>query len=149
VVRRAVSEDVEGVTEVFIAARAQMEEFLPVVHTEEEHRRFVRELLLPMHEVWVAEEEGAIVGLAALKDDVLGHLYVHPAAQRRGIGTALLERTKRERPGGFTLWTHQPNERARRFYDAHGLEAVEFTDGQGNEEKVPDVRYAWRGASRA
>jgi GNAT superfamily N-acetyltransferase len=146
VIRQATSKDVEGVSEVFVAARAQMEEFLPVLHTEEEHRGFVRELLLPTHEVWVAEEDGRIVGMAALKDDVLGHLYVHPAAQKRGVGTALMERTKVERPHGFTLWTHQPNERARRFYDAHGLEAVELTDGQGNMEKVPDVRYAWRGA---
>jgi GNAT superfamily N-acetyltransferase len=146
VLRRATPEDVEGVTEVFIAARAQMEEFLPVLHTEEEHRWFVRELLLPSHEVWIAEEDGRIVGLAALKGDLLGHMYVHPSAQGRGVGAALLQKTKDDRPGGFTLWTHQPNERARRFYDAHGLEAVEFTDGQTNEEKVPDVRYAWRGA---
>jgi GNAT superfamily N-acetyltransferase len=123
-----------------------MEEFLPVLHTEEEHRGFVREQLLPSHEVWIVEEDGRIVGMAALKDDVLGHIYVHPAAQGHGVGRALLQKTKEERPQGFTLWTHQPNERARRFYDAHGLEAVEFTDGRENEEKIPDVRYAWRGA---
>jgi putative acetyltransferase len=146
VLRRATPEDVEGVTEVFIAARAQMEEFLPVLHSEDEHRRFVREQLLSTHEVWVVETTGRILGMAALKDDVLGHIYVHPTAQKRGIGGELMQKTKEERPQGFTLWTHQPNERARRFYDAQGLEAVEFTDGQGNEEKVPDVRYRWRGA---
>jgi len=34
--------------------------------------------------------------------------------------------------------------RARRFYEAHGATAVEFTDGEGNEEKTPDVRYEWK-----
>jgi hypothetical protein len=47
-------------------------------------------------------------------------------------------------PGGFTLWTHQPNAQARAFYEREGLEAVEFTDGSASEEKVPDVRYEWR-----
>jgi hypothetical protein len=47
------------------------------------------------------------------------------------------------RPDGFQFWVFQQNERARRFYEAHGAAAVEFTDGSGNEEKTPDVRYRW------
>ena len=42
------------------------------------------------------------------------------------------------------LWTFQQNDRARRFYEARGFEAVEFTDGSGNKERQPDVRYVWR-----
>ena len=41
----------------------------------------------------------------------------------------------------------QQNERARRFYEARGFRAVEFTDGEANEEKTPDVRYEWRPSS--
>ena len=41
------------------------------------------------------------------------------------------------------LWTFQQNARARRFYEERGFRAVEFTDGEGNEEKTPDVRYEW------
>jgi putative acetyltransferase len=37
----------------------------------------------------------------------------------------------------------QANERARRFYEKRGCVPVEFTDGSGNEEKTPDVRYRW------
>ena len=132
--------------EVFIAARAE-QSFIPVVHTDDEHRWFVRELMLPNQEVWVAEEEREVVGFAAIKDDLLGHIYVHPRAQGNGIGTALLNKTKERRPDGFTLWTHQPNDGARRFYERRGCVAVEFTDGAGNEEKTPDVRYQWRPAS--
>jgi hypothetical protein len=33
---------------------------------------------------------------------------------------------------------------ARRFYERHGLRAVRFTDGTGNEEKTPDALYEWR-----
>jgi len=48
------------------------------------------------------------------------------------------------RPDGFQFWVFEQNDRARRFYEAHGAVAVEFTDGSGNEEKTPDVRYEWR-----
>jgi hypothetical protein len=56
----------------------------------------------------------------------------------------LIELAQRERPGGLELWTFQANQGARRFYERHGFEAIELTDGSGNEERTPDVRYAWR-----
>ena len=33
---------------------------------------------------------------------------------------------------------------ARRFYEHHGCEVAEFTDGSRNDEKLPDMRYVWR-----
>jgi hypothetical protein len=33
---------------------------------------------------------------------------------------------------------------ARCFYERHGFTAVEMTDGAGNDERQPDVRYAWK-----
>ena len=146
--RRATPEDADAVADVFIAARGE-QEFIPRRHSDGEHRRRVREWMLPAYEVWVVEGEAGIVGFAAVKDDLLGFIYVHPNAQRGGIGTALLDHVKALCPDGFELWTHQPNEVARRFYDREGLDAVEFTDGATNEEKVPDVRYAWRPESPA
>ena len=71
-------------------------------------------------------------------------LFVHPDAIGTGVGHALFEHVKTRRPDGFWFWVFQQNDRARRFYEAHGAIAVEFTDGAGNEEKTPDVRYEWR-----
>ena len=51
--------------------------------------------------------------------------------------------------GSRQLWTFQDNARARRFYEARGFVAEEFTDGAGNEEKTPDVRYVWPGRAAA
>ena len=59
---------------------------------------------------------------------------------------ALAEQCQRARPGGFSFWAFQKNERARRFYDKRGCIAVEFTEREGNEEKEADVRYEWRGS---
>ena len=69
---------------------------------------------------------------------------MHPDQQNQGIGTLLLDKAKERRPAGFTLWTFQKNVGARRFYERHGLEVVRLTDGEGNEEREPDVQYAWR-----
>ncbi len=117
--------------------------FLPMLHGHDEYRVFVRGLL-EKEEVWVAEDAGRIVGMAALHGDTLTQLYVHPDAQGRGAGSALLDRAKALRPGGFELWVFQQNAAARRLYERHGLRAVRFTDGSENEEKTPDALYEWR-----
>jgi GNAT superfamily N-acetyltransferase len=143
-IRRMKPEDAEEVAETFTASFETLLTFLPNLHTHEEHRRFIAEIVPRDHEVWVAVHDGRVVGLAAVGADTLGHLYVHPDHHGRGVGSALLEKTKELRPDGFTLWTFPANERACRFYERHGLQAIEFGDGSGNEEKVPDVRYEWR-----
>jgi ribosomal protein S18 acetylase RimI-like enzyme len=143
-IRRARPEDNDAVAETFIASFETLLRFLPNLHTHDEHRRFITETVPQDHEIWVAEEDGRVVGLAAIGESTLGHLYVHPDFQGRGVGTALLAKTKELRPAGFTLWTFPANEQACRFYERHGLRAIEYGDGSGNEEGVPDVRYEWR-----
>jgi GNAT superfamily N-acetyltransferase len=137
-------EDADQLAAVFVASFETLLTFLPNLHTDEERGTFITEIVPREHEIWVAEEDGRVVGFAAVGTDTLGHLYVHPDQHGRGIGTALLEKTKQLRPDGFTLWTFPANVRACRFYERHGLQAVEFGDGSGNEEGVPDVRYSWR-----
>jgi GNAT superfamily N-acetyltransferase len=137
VIRRATAADVEEVVAIFEPSFALLD-FLPKLHTHEENLAFFRRLIVE-GECWLADG-----GFALLKDDVLWHLYVHPDAIGTGVGHALFEHAKTRRPGGFEFWVFQQNERARRFYEAHGARAVEFTDGSGNEEQTPDVRYEWR-----
>jgi ribosomal protein S18 acetylase RimI-like enzyme len=139
--RRAGPKDVDAVADVFARSFGSLT-FLPQLHTPEEHRRFFAEVVAD-EEVWVREKDGAIVGFAAFDETRLDHLYVDPEHTGRGVGSALLAHVKSSRPGGFDLWTFQANAGARRFYERHGLRAVELTDGAGNEEKTPDVRYAW------
>ena len=145
-IRPAEPRDREEIADTFIASVRALLAFLPHLHSDEEHRWFIGEVVPRDHELWVAEEGGRVVGLAAVGADTLGHLYVHPAYQRRGIGSALLAKTIELRPGGFTLWTFPANEAACRFYERHGLRPVAYGDGSGNDEGVPDVQYEWRPA---
>ena len=63
-----------------------------------------------------------------------------PAA---GSAARLLAVAKRERPHGLRLWTFASNTGAQRFYERHGFVEVRRTDGRDNEERAPDVLYAY------
>jgi len=142
-IRPVESADTEAVGDVFLAALAGMT-YLPELYTEGETRTFIRDVLLPNNEVWVAEKGGRVIGFAGLGDEVIRHLWVHPEAQNRGVGTALLALAKERRPTGLRLWVFQRNVGARRFYERHGFTLRELTDGRGNEEREPDAHYAWQ-----
>ena len=143
-IRVAKLEDADAIAEVFIASRDTLT-FLPRLHTDEETFDFIANKVLREQEVQVAERDGRIVGFAAMAHgDFLEHMYVHPDSQGRGVGSALLTRAKQRMPDGFRLWLFQQNTQARRFYERRGLRAIEFTEGAGNEEQMPDALYEWR-----
>ena len=120
-----------------------MLEYLPDLHDEPDIRNWIATTMAPTHEVWVAEQNGKVVGFAALHDDLLGLLYVEPPAQNRGIGAALLDHAKALRPDGLRLYVFQQNEGARRLYERHGFRVLELGDGSWNEENAPDALYGW------
>ena len=141
-IRRARIDESDAIAEVYVSSNGGLT-FLPKLHSDDEIRGWVRSFVVPRHEVWVAEDDGNVVGFCALSDDMLMGMYVQPDSQNSGFGTALLDQAKRRRPGGFRFWTFQRNEGARRFYERHGCRLVELTDGSGNEEKEPDALYEW------
>jgi ribosomal protein S18 acetylase RimI-like enzyme len=118
--------------------------YLPVLYTEEETRTFIRDVLMRYNEVWVAEDDGRVIGLLGLGDDVVRHLYVHPDQQNRGAGTALLALAKERRASGLRLRVFQQNTGARRLYERCGFALVGLADGSGNEEGEPEAFYEWR-----
>ena len=144
--RPAGSADAAEIAEIFLEAHADAMPYLPRLHTDDDVRGWIRDVVLPGDEVVVAEVDGRLAGFAALDEHLLDHIYVHPELQGRGIGDALLARVKELRPGGFRLWVFQRNTGARRFYERCGLRLVELTDGAGNDEREPDALYESRPA---
>ena len=104
-------------------------------------RRF-RDHLMANFELWVAADGGLPVGMLALGKGVVEQLYVDPTRQRRGVGSALMAHAKRLSPEGLRLFTHQRNERARRFYESRGFVATAFGVSPPPESE-PDVEYRW------
>jgi GNAT superfamily N-acetyltransferase len=136
-------DDAEAIAVLFAASRDAAMPWLPVLHGPDEHVAFFRRVLA-RDEVLVAGRDGGVLGFLALAGDDVDHLYIRPDAQRRGLGSALLEAAKARRPGGLELWAFQRNDAALAFYARHGFAEVRRTDGRGNEEREPDVRLAWR-----
>ena len=145
-VRRAQRGDDDEIAAVFIAALSGMT-YLPNVYTDEQNRSFIRDVMLPNNEVWVAEEDGVIVGFTGFGDGRVRHLWVAPEHQNHGIGTTLLDVAKQRSPNGLDLWVFQRNAGARRFYERHRFQLAELTDGERNEEHEPDARYVWDGTT--
>ena len=144
VIRRAVPDDANAVAEVFFAARADVLPNLPQLHTEAETRAYLAQVLASSdNHVWVAADGGKIVGFLSLREAWVDHLYLRPGWYDRQIGTQLLDMAKQERPDGLRLYCFQCNARARAFYEARGFVMQRMTDGADNEEREPDIEYAW------
>lgn len=111
-------------------------------YTLEMDRSFFREHVAPACEIWIAEEAGALLGFLALEGSYVDRLFVHPDAQRRGVGRALLEKAKQLRPDGLELDTHQQNVSACAFYEKHGLRPVRYGTSPP-PESAPDLHYVW------
>jgi GNAT superfamily N-acetyltransferase len=142
--RPAEPKDADAIADVFIAARKASMPFLPDLHTDEETREWIRDVVLQRDEVWVAAAGDRVDGFLAMNGDILDHLYVAPRLHGGGVGSALLAKAKQLRPEGFRLWVFQRNVQARGFYEARGLRVVELNDGSENEENEPDAVYEWK-----
>ena len=141
--REATGEDAGAVADVF-SPSLRLLTFLPELHTVEEDRRFIANVILHECAVLVAETAGRIVSFVARDGGEIRLLHTHPEFVGRGAGGMLLDAAKRSPVPALELWCFQANIGARRFYERHGFRAVRFTDGQGNEEKMPDIRYRWQ-----
>ncbi len=59
-----------------------------------------------------------------------------------GVGEALFTEAKRLMPDGFTLWANSANDRARAFYERHGMTLVELGPRPDKPEQIV-AHYRW------
>lgn len=140
-IRRAHDDEGATLADVYLWVRRENAGAIPpVAHSDESVRHWWSTVLMSRDDLWVAELEGEVVGVLALRHpDWVDQLYV--------VGAALLAVARRELGDRLQLWTFEANTGARRFYERHGFSAVEQTDGD-NEEGAPDVRYLSVGGER-
>lgn len=76
----------------------------------------------------VCEADGRLVGVMGIQQvrdvELIRHAYVHPLAQRQGIGGALLERLQRDSGAQLLVGTWAAADWAIRFYQRNGFELV-------------------------
>src|SRR5438552_15824765 len=107
IIRRALLADSEEIAEVFLASRATMT-YLPRLHSDEDTRAFIAHVVRDL-ETFAAVRAARIVGFAALREDWLDHLYVHPARFNTQTGAKLFGEIRFQRPGGIQFWVFQQN----------------------------------------
>jgi len=77
---------------------------------------------------WGYEDGGELLGVMGIQDvgevDLIRHAYVAPGSQRRGVGSALLERLAGSAERPMLVGTWAAAEWAIDFYRRHGFELV-------------------------
>ena len=133
--------DAPRVMEIWLSASRSAHSFIPMAYWEASVPMVEREIL-PRAETLVWEEAGQVLGFASvLEGDYLGALFVDPAAQGRGIGTALLEGA-REGRDLLTLSVYRKNAGVVGFYLARGFRALE--EGTDPATGEGELLMAWR-----
>ena len=109
-IRRATADDADALSD--LAHRAKAHWGYPAAWMREwDAQLTIIPGYLEMHDVWVSDENGAIVGMCALEDRKdhwnMEHVWVDPAAHGRGVGRALvmhaLEEARRRHAGVVEL----------------------------------------------
>ena len=124
VIRRATGDDADAMSD--LAHRAKAHWGYPVSWMREwDAQLTIIPGYIEMHDVWVAEIDGTIVGMCALEDRRtrwnLEHVWVDPSAHRAGIGRALVTAAlddARARRGGIVELLSDPY--ATGFYERLG-----------------------------
>ena len=140
--RSATAADAAAIAQVF-SALYRLLSFLPRLHTVDEDRRFIAEVILRNCDVTVAEDDSGVVAFLAREAEEIRLLYTRPDRIGRGAGTVLVEAAKASGTAALELWCFEANARGRRFYEARGFRPILRTDGSHNEERQPDIRYRW------
>ena len=89
-------------------------------HTTERQAAYLQRKLDAESRIFLLVDDGP-KGVVSVNGNLIEDLYVLPACQGQGFGTALLNRAIAECAGTPRLWLLETNLRARRFYEERGF----------------------------
>ena len=143
-IRNAIGSDLDAIAEVWHESARSMDSAVPGMPSRQALRRRIDAELERCWDLRVALLGQRVVGLLAMNRNhsVLDQIFITPTEQGKGIGGALVEVAKRAMPNGFSLRMDASNERARRFYEKHGLKLL----GEGIHPRtgIPVHFYGWK-----
>ncbi len=141
-IRPAGVHDIGAVAALHRTVRTACLPYLPCLHTAEEDLAFFRDRVFPTCDVRVADRVSGLSGFCAFRPGWIDHLYILPAFQKAGLGTAFVDLAK-EGQSRLNLWVFQRNAAAIEFYRKQGFALSRMTDGADNEEQEPDALLEW------
>lgn len=138
-IRRMENRDLDAIADIWLDTNRKAHSFISPEYWES-NLEAVKEML-PQAEIYVWEEKDKLQGFVGLTGDYIAGIFVQSQSQGSGIGTQLLDRTKRERKE-LSLHVYRKNERAVRFYQREGFQ-VESEDIDKNTGEV-ECLMRWR-----
>lgn len=141
-IQKLTRDHVEQAARIHRVAGALIPGYDTSLHSVEEYHVFYRDKVMVNDELWGVFDGARLQGFIALLPGWIDHLYVDPAIHRAGVGSVLVGLAQ-EMQSELRLYTFQSNVNARAFYEKHGFVIEELTDGERNEEKMPDMTYRW------
>ena len=113
------------------------------IYTLQNDTDYFRDVIAPECQVWLAADGEQVLGLLALRDDLIDQLFVAVDRQRLGVGSALLAKARERSPDQLRAYTFQKNGPARAFYEKHDFKIVRSGISPPPENE-PDLEYLWR-----
>lgn len=121
-IRKTTRRDDRQVTVIWLESSIIAHDFIAEQYWKQ-NQKLMEEHYLPLSEVYVAEENGAILAFIAVIDHQVAALFVHPDHQGKGVGNLLLQHAKSLKDL-LELKVYQKNTKSLGFYLAKGFEIV-------------------------
>lgn len=134
-IRNMTAADIDRVMEIWLAATLKSHAFIDEAYWRR-NLPAVRDKYLPRSNTILWEEKGQVAGFVSLLDKTyIGGIFVDPALQGKGIGSALILTLQQILPI-LSLRVYAKNLRAVGFYRRHGFKILmsEIDRNTGEEE---------------
>lgn len=137
--------DAAGLTDIWLAASLQAHAFIPAAYWQEETQRMRDEYLPQSENLVLVDDDGSAQGFISLIGRHIAALFVHPSAQGKGYGSALLRRAQ-QLHDKLTLNVYEKNNDSIHFYQYHGFSIS--TRGIDPATGESELRMRWQQEDR-
>lgn len=139
-IRIAVQDDYSHLIDIWLEASIKAHHFIDSSFWINSAQK-MKDIYLPSSKTWILEDESnSIKGFLSVVDDHIAALFISPAHQGEGYGSALLQfiKTKCDQ---LSLNVYALNEQAIHFYQKHGFRITE--EMLDENTGATDCRMEW------
>lgn len=130
-IRSFETNDLSRVIELWLETNKQAHDFIENTYWEGKYAEVKK--MMPAAELYVYEENNAILGFVGLMDTYLAGIFIDTTYQSRGIGKQLVDAAKDSKER-LLLQVYTKNKRAVSFYSREGFSIIEEKVDEATEE---------------
>ena len=139
-IRAYTNSDAAQLADIWLAASLRAHPFIPAEYWHHNRSRMEQEYLPQSDNLVVEDESGSPCGFISMLGRHIAALFVHPHAQGRGAGGALLRHVQ-QLHSELTLHVYAANTDSVHFYEYHGFTTV--SRGKDAATGADELRMRW------